>query len=133
MPSKKVGWEAATSPSYQRYTITSRPNVVGGFSFSHLVLPEMTWCRQRKTGHKKERDAAKPTSLSPTKQEVLFSNYFNQHPFPPAAVKLTIKDLLPGAEVQAASGYGDYHFPSHDLSFEVGIPVILTRSVVMVA
>ena len=81
--------------------------MVGGFSFSPIVLLGGDLAQAEKNMHKKREGCSKPTSLSPTKKEVLFSNYFNQHPFPPAAVKLTIKDLLPGAEVQAAPGYGD--------------------------
>ena len=42
------------------------PEWVGDYSFGYIVLLEVIWCMQRKTGIKKERDAAKPTSLSPT-------------------------------------------------------------------
>ena len=63
----------------------------------------------------------------------LLPDDFDQHPFPPPAVKLTVKDLLPGAKVEAAAGDGNDHLTAHDLPLQVriGIPVTLIRTGVL--
>ncbi len=63
---------------------------------------------------------------------LLLSDNFNQNPLPSPPVKLTVEDLFPGAKVQMSVRDGHDDFPPHDLPFQMGIPVILTRSVMSV-
>ena len=56
----------------------------------------------------------------------------HERPLSPPSVKLPVKNLLPGSEIELSIGYGYHDFPSHDLPLEVGIPVILPSPVVAV-
>ena len=47
-------------------------------------------------------------------------------PLGTSAVELSVEDLLPWAEIQAALGDRDHHLPAHNLPFQMGIGVILT-------
>ena len=46
-----------------------------------------------------------------------FPDDFDQHPFPPSAVKLPVKDPLPRADVEIAVGHRDHHLATHDLPY----------------
>jgi hypothetical protein len=63
----------------------------------------------------------------------LLPDDFNQDPLSPAAVKLPIKDLLPGAKVQLPLGDRRYNFPPHHLPFQVGVAILFPRPVVPIA
>ena len=63
----------------------------------------------------------------------LLPDDFNQDPLSPAAIKLPIKDLLPGAKVQLPLGDRHYYFPPHHLPFQVGIAILFPRTIVPVA
>jgi hypothetical protein len=52
------------------------------------------------------------------------SNHLHQHALRPSPVEFSLKDLLPGAEVEFAGGDGDDDFAAHDLPFEVGVGVV---------
>src|SRR5690554_51441 len=54
---------------------------------------------------------------------ILFTNNLNQDPFFPLSIKFTIKNLFPGPEVQFSISNSNHNFSSHNLSFEVSIPV----------
>ena len=63
----------------------------------------------------------------------LFSDDFHENALFSPPVKLTIENLLPWPEVEPSAGNGNYDFPAHDLSFHMGICVILSRLVVAVS
>ena len=63
----------------------------------------------------------------------LLTNDFDQHTFLSPAIKLTIKDLLPGPEVQLASCDCNDNLASHHLSFDVRVGIVLAGLVVMIA
>jgi len=58
-------------------------------------------------------------------RQLLLSNNFYQDPFLSSPVKLPVKNLLPGAEVEFSPSDGHHHLPAHDLAFQVGVAVIL--------
>ena len=58
-------------------------------------------------------------------RQLLFSNNFHQYPFLSSSVKLPVKNLLPGAEIEFTPGDGHHHLPAHDLAFQVGVAVVL--------
>lgn len=60
-------------------------------------------------------------------KSALFPDNLDQHPFFPAAVKLSVEDLLPGTEIQTPFSHGHHHFPSHDLPLHVGVGVVLAH------
>ncbi len=62
----------------------------------------------------------------------LFSNNFNQDAFWAPTVKFAIKDLFPGAKVEATLGDGNDNFPTHDLAFDVGVSVIFAGIVMAI-
>jgi len=62
----------------------------------------------------------------------LLSDHFDQDSLGSAAVELSVKDLFPGAEIEGASSDGHSHLSAHDLSLEMGIPIVLSRAVVPV-
>jgi hypothetical protein len=53
-----------------------------------------------------------------------FADNFNQHPFPAASIKFTIKYLFPGAEIKFAVGDGHHHLASHDLALHVCVGIV---------
>jgi hypothetical protein len=55
-----------------------------------------------------------------------------QHPLPPPAVKLPVKDPLPGAKIETAVGYRDDDLAAHYLPFQMRVRVILAGAVVPV-
>ncbi len=57
--------------------------------------------------------------------QLLFSNNLYQYPFLSSPIKLSVKNLLPGAEIEFSSGDGHHHLPAHDLAFQVGVAVVL--------
>ncbi len=59
----------------------------------------------------------------------LLADNLDQHVIAVAAVKLTVKDLFQQAKTQTAIGDGTHHIPSHDLSLQMGIPVVFARAV----
>src|SRR4030042_3548243 len=65
------------------------------------------------------------TSIN-TNPPTLLSNNLYQNPFLSSTIKLPIKNLLPGSKIQFALGNGNHNFPSHNLSFQMGISIILT-------
>ena len=62
----------------------------------------------------------------------LLPDDFDQDALAALAVKFTVEDLLPGAEVEFAFGDGDYDFAAHYLALEVGVGVVLAGAVVVV-
>src|SRR5687767_6858116 len=56
----------------------------------------------------------------------------HEHTFSASAVKLTIKDLLPGAEVQLAFCDRDDDLAAHYLSLDVSVGVVFSRFVVVI-
>ncbi len=90
--------------------------------FHRSALPEALWSFSKgKTGSNAFLD-----------QGDLFSDDFNQDPFGPTTIELTIENLFPGSEVQSAFGNGHDHFSPHDLSFVMGVAVIFAGSVMVV-
>src|SRR3972149_834753 len=65
------------------------------------------------------------TSIN-TNPPTLFPNNLHQNPFPSSAIKLPIKNLLPGTKIQFALCNCNHDFPSHNLSFQMGISIIFT-------
>ena len=63
----------------------------------------------------------------------LFADDLDEYPLCSAAVEFSVKDLLPGAEIEAAFRDGDDDFPPHDLAFVVSVGVVFAGSVVVVA
>ena len=55
----------------------------------------------------------------------LFSYNLYQDPLPSPAVKFTVKDLFPGAEIKFSLGDGHHHLPAHDLAFQMRVGVVL--------
>ncbi len=55
----------------------------------------------------------------------LLTNNFHQHPFASATIKLTIKNLFPGTEIESALGDGNDDFAPHDLPFHMGVGTML--------
>ena len=55
-----------------------------------------------------------------------FTDNLDQHPFASATVKLAIKNLFPGAEIESAVGDGNNNLPAHDLPFHMGVGVVFT-------
>jgi len=60
-------------------------------------------------------------------------NDLNQHPLPASPIKLAVKNLLPGAEIEAALADRDHHLAPHHLALHVGVGVVLAGLVVLVA
>jgi hypothetical protein len=58
-------------------------------------------------------------------------NDLHQHTLPASAVKLAVEYLLPGAEIQLTVSYSHDDLTSHDLAFEVSVPVVLAGSVMV--
>jgi len=65
-------------------------------------------------------------------QQFLLADDLDEHPLAPAPIEFTVEDLLPGAEVKFASGYGDYHFTAHDLPLHVGVGIVFAAVVVSI-
>jgi hypothetical protein len=60
----------------------------------------------------------------------LFTYDLDQHPFPPAAVELPVKDPLPGAKIEPAVGHRHDHLATHDLPLQVRVGIVLAGAVV---
>ena len=56
----------------------------------------------------------------------LLSDDLDQDPLFSTAVKLTVKDLLPGPKIQLTICHRNNHFSTHDLPFHMGVRIILT-------
>src|SRR5215469_4307740 len=63
---------------------------------------------------------------------MLFPNDLDQDALSPVAVKFAVEYLFPRAEIQFAFGYGHDHFAPHDLTFQMGVSVVLARAIVPV-
>ena len=63
---------------------------------------------------------------------VLLTDNLDQDPFPPSAVKLSVKDLLPGTKIKLTFGDRYHHFPPHQLPFEMGIAIIFSGAVMSI-
>ena len=63
----------------------------------------------------------------------LFADNLDEHPFFSLAVKLPVENLLPCTKMQPPFCDGNNDFPAHDLALVMGIAVILSGSVVLVA
>jgi len=63
---------------------------------------------------------------------VLVADDLDEHPLAPASIEFAIEDLLPGAEVKFASGYGNHHFTAHDLPLHVGVGIVFAAVVVAI-
>ena len=83
------------------------------------------WAQYRST-----KDRLSPDDSIDTLNSV--PDYLYQHTFLPPAVEFSVKDLLPGPEIQRSpcNGYND--LTSHHLSLEVGVAIILSGPVVAV-
>ena len=57
--------------------------------------------------------------------KILCTDYFYKHPLSSSAVEFSVEDLLPGSEIEPAFGNRHDDFASHNLSFHVGIGVVL--------
>jgi hypothetical protein len=66
-----------------------------------------------------------------TVRYILFTDYFHQDPFFSSAVKFSVKNPLPGAEIQFSLCDSDYAFPAHDLPLHVGIGIVFTHIVLV--
>lgn len=73
-----------------------------------------------------------PLTVCCNKPTDLLTNDLDQYPLAAATVELAVKNLLPGAKIEAALGDGHHHFPPHDLTFQVSIAVILTGAIVQI-
>src|SRR5258706_10737023 len=62
----------------------------------------------------------------------LLTDDLHQHPLAPVAIELSIKDLLPGTEIEFALGNGHHHFASHHLALQMRIGVVLAGAVVAI-
>ncbi len=62
---------------------------------------------------------------------MLTADYFNEYPFAPPAVELSVKNLLPCPEIESAVGDGDHDLSTHDLPLHVGIGIVLTHVVLV--
>jgi len=56
----------------------------------------------------------------------LFTDDFYQNPFFAFSVELSVKNSLPCAKIELSFSYRHHNLASHDLSFHVGICVVLT-------
>ena len=63
----------------------------------------------------------------------LFADNLDEHPFFSFAIKLPVENLFPGTKVQPPFCDGNNDFPTYDLALVMGIAVILSGSVVLVA
>lgn len=61
--------------------------------------------------------------------EPLLANDLNQHSLRTPAVKFPVKNLLPWSEIEFAVSDGDDHLSAHDLTFVVGVGIVLTGPV----
>jgi hypothetical protein len=57
----------------------------------------------------------------------LFSDDLDQDSLSSSSVKLSVKNLLPGAEVEFSAGDRYHDLSSHDLPLEVGVGIIFTH------
>jgi len=57
----------------------------------------------------------------------------DQNALRPPAIKFAVEDSLPRSEVEPTFGDGNDDFAAHDLSFVMGVSIILARAVVFVA
>jgi hypothetical protein len=62
----------------------------------------------------------------------LLSNNFDEHALAPLAIKLTVKNLFPRAEIEFAIRDSTDDFAAHDLALEVRIRVIFAGAVMSV-
>ena len=58
---------------------------------------------------------------------------FNQNALRPPPIEFAIEDSLPRSEIESTFGDGNDNFAAHDLSFVMGISIILASAVVFVA
>ncbi len=84
-----------------------------------------------KNSNSKKNEAA--PSKAPFKIRNLFADNLDEHPFFSLAVKFPVENLLPGTKMQLPFCDGNNNFPTHDLALVMGIAVILSGSVVLVA
>jgi len=65
--------------------------------------------------------------------ETLFANHLHQYTLPAPAIEFAVENLLPGAEIELALGNRHHDLSAHDLPFVVGIGVVLTGPIVVIA
>src|SRR5512135_526359 len=80
----------------------------------------------------KTSNVARARRAESTRFTKLFADNFYQDSLAPAAVELTIEDLLPRSEVQFTLGDRHDHFPAHDLPLHVGVGVVFAGVIVAV-
>ena len=80
----------------------------------------MFFCRGSVASHTHQDVNPKPLS---------FTNYFYEYPLFSPAIELTVKDPLPGTEIQSSISYGNNHFTPHDLPFQMCIGIVLVAIV----
>ena len=78
------------------------------------------------------KDIDAPLTIPAFTIENSLTDNLDEHPFAPASVEFAVEDLLPGAEVKPASGYGNYNFTAHDLAFHVSIGIVFPAVVVSI-
>ena len=57
---------------------------------------------------------------------------FDEYALAAGAIKLAVKDLFPGAEVEFARGDRDYYLAAHDLSLHMCVGVIFAGAIVLI-
>ena len=61
-----------------------------------------------------------------------FTNHLYENPFSSFTIEFSIKNLLPGTEMDTSIGDGYHYFSPHNLSFVVSVSIIFTRTVVII-
>lgn len=65
-------------------------------------------------------------------RNMLFTNNFHENAFSSQSVEFSVKDLLPRTEIQLSFCHGDDDLPTHDGTFEMGVGIVLTGSIVQI-
>ena len=73
-----------------------------------------------------------PAAFNEPRMHLLIDD-LHEDTLPPSPVGLSVKNLIPGTEVELTACNGDHHFPSHDLPLQVGAPGVRAGPVVMVS
>ena len=79
-----------------------------------------------------EGKSYRKTAMEYSVSTALFTDDFHQNTLAPTAIKLTIKDLLPGAKIEPSRRHRNHDFASHEGPLQVTVAIILTGFVVFV-
>ena len=74
----------------------------------------------------------KPTCWRPVRLTLL-ADHLDEHPLGSTAVELSVKDLLPGAEIQLPLCDRHHNLAAHDLAFVMGVGIVFAGAVVLVS